>query len=260
MPLPINVAAIQYSTDSESKADNQDKAVHLMDDIAHVVDLLLLPEDSFNRHKSGDDIADAAVTIPGPLTSIVSTIAVIRNSFICYNLIEKDGDKFYQATVLTGSDGRDIGVYRKVNLTQEEIDVGFSPGSAQMIFRTHLGSIGIMSASDLDDLNNIRWLNDKGVQLVLVPSSLWETESGAESDLIKWVNKLRKNAVNGRCHVLWANKIGNVNGLHMLGSSMVIGPKGEIIAKGTSDKEEAVREQIILKAKGPSTVLRQSAA
>ncbi|MHB1000939.1 MAG: carbon-nitrogen hydrolase family protein [Armatimonadota bacterium] len=254
MALPIHIAAVQYSSEAGNRVDDQDKAIHMLDDAAHVSDLVVLPESSFSCHWLDEDISKIAVPVNGPLISVVSQIAVIRNTFICCNIVERDGDLFYNSTVMISADGNVIGTYRKINISSDEINAGFSAGKVLKIFRTHLGSIGVLSYEDLNDLSNIRILHEKDVQIVLVPCSAWYRESDDPSLILaKWENKLRANAIQGRCHIVWANKIGTERGLNMLGCSMIVSPDGEIIQTGSADKEEVVRSTVTLQIKGTST-------
>lgn len=251
MPLPIHVAAVQYATEMYDRTTNTDRALHLLDDAAHAADLVVLPETSFTGYWLGNDMAKFAQPVPDSITSIVSEIAVARNAHICYSTAERDGDKIYNTAVLVGADGSLIGKHRKAHLFRADVESGFTPGDALEVFDTHLGKIGILICYDTFHIESVRVLDLKGAQLVLVPAvGLVLPDVTLDDTLYSWETVLRANAKYGRCHVVWANKIGMDRDLVAVGNSMIVDPDGRIVARGGVE-EEVVRAEITLQPKKP---------
>ncbi len=251
MPLPIHVAAIQYPTEMYDRTRNTDRAFHLLDDAAHIADLVLLPETSFTGYWLGADMEKFAEPVPNSITSIVSEIAVSRNACICYCTAERDGEKMYNTAVLVGADGSLIGRHRKVHLFKADVESGFTAGDALEVFDTHLGKLGILICYDVFHIESVRVLDLKGAQLVLVPAvGLVLPDTTLEQTLYSWETVLRANAKYGRCHVVWANKTGMDRDLVAVGNSMIVDPEGRVVARAGVE-EEVVRAEITLQAKKP---------
>ena len=247
--LPIHVAAVQYATEMYDKTTDTDRALHLLDDAAHTADLVLLPETSFTGYWLGKDMVKFAEPVPGPMTAIACEIAITSNAYICFGIAERDGDKIYNTAVLVGADGNLVGKHRKAHLFKADVESGFTPGDELEVFDTSLGKIGILICFDAFHIESVRVLDMKGAQLVLIPSvGLVIPPETAESTLYSWETVLRANAKYGRCHVVWANKIGKDGELAAVGNSMVLDPQGQIIARGDTE-EEVVRASITLKPK-----------
>ena len=251
MELPIHIAAVQYQTDLYNKTDNISKALELLDDAAHTADLVLLPETSFTGYWLGKDMAQFAEPVPGPMTALISQIAVTRNVVICFSFAEKDGDKMYNTAVLIGADGSLIGKHRKVHLFKADIEAGFTPGDELAAFDTHLGKIGMLVCYDAHHIESVRVLDIKGAEIVLIPSvGLVCPPETVESTIHSWETVLRANAKYGRCHVVWANKIGKDGDLTAIGNSMILDPRGHVLARGGVE-EEIIRAEIIIQPKVP---------
>lgn len=251
MALPIHIAAVQYSSDSNVRAINRDKAMHLLDDAAHTADLVLMPESSFTGDTQGEGIKEIAEPAFGPTTAIVSQIAITRNAHICYSMIERDGDNYYSTSVLVAADGGMLGKQRKINLSEAELLAGLTPGDSLKTFDTHVGRLGILQCQDAEDMNYVRTLGNQGAQIILVPCLIHTAIDEDPSSLIgSWGKALKDAAVSGKCHVVWANKIGVTDEFKYIGSSMIIDWEGNIIAQGSMDQEEFVRAEANLIDKG----------
>lgn len=247
MALPIHVAAVQYSSHRTYRAGNHDKALHLLDDAGHTSDLVVLPETSFSSHWTIGDIESIAEPDLGTVTAIVSHIAVVRGSFVCYGIIERDGDRFYNTAMLVGADGRVLGKQRKVRLSDDEVRVGLSPGDEVHVFGTHLGNIGILVRDDARDEDIVSSLRRNGARLILSPSVVTLTDpSQPPEDVIReWESVLKWAASNTHSHVVWANKISGGDVL-AVGNSLILDSNGSVLARGSADQEEVVRAAITL--------------
>ena len=251
MNLPIHLAAVQYETDLYDKTANTTRALELMDEAAHTADLVLMPETSFTGYWLGKDMAQFAEPVPGPMTAIVSQIATTRNASICFSVAEKDGDKMYNTAILVGADGSLIGKHRKVHLFKADEEASFTPGDELAVFDTNLGKIGILVCFDAHLIESVRVLDLKGAEIVLIPSvGLVCPGETFQSTLHSWETVLRANAKYGRCHVLWANKTGKDGDLTAIGNSMILDPRGRILARGGTE-EEIVRAEVTIQPKFP---------
>jgi predicted amidohydrolase len=254
--LPIHVAAVQYGTELHDKTGNTDKAFHWLDDAAHSVDLVVMPELSFTGYWLGPEMRQYAQPLRGPLTAMVAEIATSRAAYVCFGLAEQDGDKMYNTAVLVGPDGKLVGRHRKVHLHRADVEAGFTPGDEIEVFDTHLGRIGILVCYDAFYIEIIRVLDLKGAQLVLHPSvGLVIPPETMRSTMHSWETVLRANAKYGRAYVVWANKTGMDGDLPAIGHSRILDPRSDVVAMAGMD-EEVVRAEIILEEKLPLPGLR----
>ena len=249
--MEIRIAAVQYSTDLHDKTANIEKSLELLDEAAHTADLVLLPETSFTGYWLGKDMEQFAEPVPGPMTALVSEIAVTRSTDVCFSLAEKDGDKMYNTAVLVGAAGNLIGKHRKVHLFEADIEAGVTPGDDLEVLDTHLGKIGMLVCYDAHHIESARVLDLRGADIVLIPSvGLIIPPETFESTMHSWETVLRANAKYGRSHVVWANKTGKDGDLTAIGNSMILDPRGHIIARGGIE-EEIVRATVNIRRKFP---------
>ncbi|GBF08936.1 hypothetical protein apy_06610 [Aeropyrum pernix] len=86
-------------------------------------------------------------------------------------IIERAGPRIYVTTVLTSPDGSIAGKYRKVSLTEEERDMGISPGKEPGIFKLKVNgsdvSLGVFSDEDLATPEIFRHLQLGGSKMII---------------------------------------------------------------------------------------------
>ena len=83
-------------------------------------------------------------------------------------LLEADGEHRYNTAVLIGPDGKLLGKYRKHQLEHES--VRNTPGTETPVFKTELGTIGIMICADRRDSGLVKRLAGGGPDLLVCPS------------------------------------------------------------------------------------------
>ena len=242
MPMIIRIAAVQYSTAGMSRTDGLDKAMHTLDDAAHVADVVLLPNNSFFDMEQGIHLKDIAVTAEGALVRMVSQIALLRNCHVCFSTVERDGDKFFNTSMLVGAEGRLLGKQRKINLTEDEWLLGITAGEDISVFDSMIGRISMLALDDLSDERGIKNLMGKETDLLLMPSNIRHIgEGNAKTTAAACEHFLRRVAIARRTQIAFANKVDG--GDAYIGSSMIIGSEGSVMAKGSIDLEENVRAE-----------------
>lgn len=114
--------------------------------------------------------ADCAETVPGRLTRIVSGKAILYNTYIIFNLIEKDRGLIFNTSVLFDRNGKIAGKYRKTHLPLIEAESGVTPGSEYPVFTTDFGVIGIMTCWDQYYPETARIIRKNGAEIIFVPT------------------------------------------------------------------------------------------
>jgi predicted amidohydrolase len=153
-----------------------------------------------------------AVTIPGPLTEVLSERAVRHNMYIVLSLNESEGGLFYNTGLLIDRKGAIAGKYRKMQLPLCEGEDGITPGRDYPVFDTDFGRIGILICWDHGFPEVARILARKGAEILFLPT-LWHTEIQAPARAVE----------NGVYVVVSAPRWSKV-------PCRIISPEGEVIA------------------------------
>jgi omega-amidase len=138
---------------------------------------------------------------------------------------EPNGDKVFN-TAYVVDNGRLAGTYRKLHLFSllgEE--KAFSGGDQWLLADTSVGKIGVIICYDLRFPELSRRLALEGAQVICVPAQ-WPKPREEH-----WRALLRARAIENQLFVVSANVCGLVGKLDFFGMSMIINPKGEVLAE-----------------------------
>lgn len=187
-------------------------------------DIIVFPELSLTGYdKSLSSLKDLAEPVPGPSTRKLQKLAREKTFAIVIGLVESDGERFFNTAVYI--DKIRIKKYRKTHVHWTE---PFSPGNLFPIIETSVGKVGILICYDLSFPESARVLALRGAQILICPSSV-------PADFSKYAEKRAiTRALDNQLYLLYCNTCGN----DFSGNSLIINPKGEIIARG--GKEEAL--------------------
>jgi len=184
-----------------------------------------------------------AETIPGPLTNRMGKAAKKHNMVLIVPMYEKEMTGIYYNTcAIIDADGRVLGKYRKnhiPHLPDFWEKFYFKPGNlGYPVFNTAYGKIGAYICYERHFPEGARILGLNGAEIVFNPSAtiaslskhLWELDQPAL-------------AVANGYFVATINRVGieaSWNTGRFYGSSYICNPKGEIIAKGSENKDETI--------------------
>jgi predicted amidohydrolase len=205
-------------------------------------DLLVMPElaNSGYLFSSAGELDKCSEEIPhGSFCKSLQNIASSKNAFIVSGICEREGDKFYNSSVLVYPTG-DVMVYRKIHLFHEE-KKWFRPGDYPLqvyqIENQRMGKvkIGMMICFDWVFPETARTLALKGAQIICHPSNL----------VMQYCQRaMFTRALENHVFSITANRTGkDTNGgkeLNFTGESVIVDPKGNYIARGSADGEECV--------------------
>ncbi len=84
----------------------------------------------------------------------------------------------------------------------------------------------------------------KGAELICYPTAIgWyhgETPSDAKAQREAWITMHKAHAIANGCFVIAVNRVGVEDELRFWGTSIVCDPSGQVIAEGSTDKEEVL--------------------
>lgn len=185
---------------------------------------------------------DLAEPIPdGPTTKLMMEYAKKHNMVIVVPIYEKEmTGVYYNTASVIDADGKYLGKYRKNHIPQVKgfwEKFFFKPGNlGYPIFKTKYADIGVYICYDRHFPDGARCLGLSGAEIVFNPSA---TVAGLSEYL--WKIEQPAHAVANGYFVGAINRVGiegpwNIGEFY--GSSYVVGPKGNIIAQASRDKDE----------------------
>ena len=161
----------------------------------------------------------------------------------CYihtgSFVEKDGEDYYNTSLLLDPLGRNIGKYRKIHLFSfgsSEAEI-LTPGNLVGVVKTDYGVVGMTTCYDLRFPEFYRAMVNLGAEYFLVASA-WPLARVAHWKLF---NQVR--AVENQCYLISCNGTGTIHGSQLGGHSMIVDPWGEVLAMG-KELEAAVSYDI----------------
>ncbi len=193
-----------------------------------------------------------AETIPGPSTAAFQKLAKKHGVVVIASLFEKRASGLYHNTaVVIDADGSLLGIYRKTHIPEDPLfheKFYFTPGDTGFrAWKTKFGKIGVLICWDQWYPEAARLTALQGAEILFYPTAIgWHPGEKSEYGVRQhgaWETIQRGHAVANGCFVAAVNRVGHEkpvggDGLEFWGQSFVAGTSGEIIAKGSADKEE----------------------
>ena len=155
----------------------------------------------------------------------------------CYvhtgSFVERDGDTYYNTSLLLAPNGSVIAKYRKMHLfgyLSKEAEL-LRGGTQVGVVDTEYGRVGLSTCYDLRFPELYRIMTNLGAEYFLV-NSAWPI-----GRLNHWRLFNQARAVENQCYLISCNGTGTLNGSQLAGHSAIIDPWGEVIAEGSSEEE-----------------------
>jgi predicted amidohydrolase len=231
----MKITLIQQDILWENKLRNLEKLGKLISEIPAETDLVILPE-MFNTGFSMKP-AELAENFRSETFEWMQGIAVKSNIGICGSFIISENGNFYNRWIFVSSEG-DVWSYDKRHLfiiTGEERL--FTRGENRVVFNYK----GLRICPNVCyDLRFPVWSRNRNDYDLLINSSNWP-----ESRRDVWMTLLKARALENQCYVAGVNRTGiDGTGIKYCGDSMILGPKGEIIAEGKQNEESLISGDI----------------
>ena len=165
---------------------------------------------------------------------------------------------YHNSAVIVDADGKIAGHYRKMHIPDDPSyyeKYYFTPGDLGFqSHKTKYGNLGVLICWDQWYPEAARLTALKGAEILFYPTAIgWhpaeKVKHGAKQQ-DAWMTVQRGHAIANGCYVAAANRVGlekpnsKVDGIEFWGSSFICGPQGEILAQGSTDKEEILHAEI----------------
>ncbi|MBS0194054.1 MAG: carbon-nitrogen hydrolase [Proteobacteria bacterium] len=263
-PRRITVALVQEHDHGSVQANHAAIAQRVAAAAAQGAKLVLLQElhngAYFCQHESVEEF-ERAEPIPGPSTDFLGTLARQHGVVIVGSLFERRAAGLYHNTaVVLDADGSLAGKYRKMHIPDDPGffekfyftpgDLGFTP------IDTSIGRLGVLVCWDQWYPEAARLMALAGAELLLYPTAIgWDpADAQDEKDRQReaWILSHRGHAVANGLPVLACNRVGHepsplgAAGIDFWGSSIALGPQGEVLTQAGTDTPELLITQIDL--------------
>lgn len=200
------------------------------------------------------NLFDLAEPIPGPSTNFYGELARQYGVVIVTSLFERRAAGLYHNTaVVIEKDGTIAGKYHKMHIPDDPAyyekfyftpgDLGFHP------IETSLGKLGVLVCWDQWYPEAARLMALQGAELLIYPTAIGYESSDTEDEQQRqreaWTTVQRGHAVANGLPVVSVNRVGyepdpsgQTKGIQFWGSSMVVGPQGEMLYRASDVEEE----------------------
>lgn len=207
------------------------------------------------------DHFDLAEPLDGPSFEFFASIARELNIVLVISCFERRaaGLCHNTAQVIDGDRGR-VGFYRKMHIPD---DPGFyekfyfTPGDAEGRYKgfqpvdTRLGKLGVLVCWDQWYPEAARLMVMAGAECLIYPTAIgWDPQDEDDEQQRQkdaWITIQRSHAISNGVPILVANRTGyeaspdeSASGIEFWGSSFVVGPQGEFLAKANTEEQGAI--------------------
>lgn len=194
-----------------------------------------------------------AQPIPGPHSQQLAEAAKEGGIYVVAGLVERAGEKLFNAAVLIAPTGELLHVHRKINELDIALDL-YSVGDRLGVVPTELGMLGINICADnfANSLAIGHVLARMGAQILLSPSA-WAVDANHDNEAEPYgelwkrsysdLGRLYDLPVVGVSHVGWLTA-GPWKGRKAIGCSLATNACGEVVARGKYG--EAAEELIVV--------------
>lgn len=199
---------------------------------AEGVQLAVLPEmwATGFAYKELNSLAEQTAGIVEELTALSKQYGMV----IIGSLPEPHGGKVYNCAYVLDN-GRLLGKYRKIHLfSLMQEDRSFDSGDSWLLVESSVGKIGVFICYDLRFPELARRLAVEGAEILVVPGE-WPKPRQEH-----WRTLMRARAIENQLFVVAANCCGITGKLDFFGMSMIIDPKGELLAEAGYEPEEII--------------------
>lgn len=208
------------------------------------------------------DNFDLAEPIPGPSTDFFGQLAKRLQVVIVTSLFERRAPGLYHNTaVVIERDGTIAGRYRKMHIPDDPAyyekfyftpgDLGFHP------IDTSVGRLGVLVCWDQWYPEAARLMALQGAELLIYPTAIGYAANDDTDEQQRqreaWTTVQRGHAVANGLPVVSVNRVGfepdpsgQTEGITFWGSSMVVGPQGEMLHRSSENEEESTVVEVDL--------------
>lgn len=235
--MTLRVAVAQTAPTVAAVDANLTEAERIIGDLTDRADVVVFPElFTTGYRREGMDHASLAELIPdGPSMRRIAGAAARAGVAVVGTVLESDGGLVYDTAVVVGADGRIGGRYRKSHLYPAE-RAFFASGDSLEVVELGGWRIGLAICFEHAFPEIFAELALDGAELIAIPSAV---PVGYEYLLDL---RTRARAQDNQVFVAAANLVGFDGVTEWCGTSMIVGPRGDVLAAAGRDSAVIVAE------------------
>jgi predicted amidohydrolase len=240
----VKIAAVQMEPGLMKNRENLASILGgVSEAAAKQANLVIFPECSLSGYifHSREEALPFAEAVPGPSTEEVASRCRELGVYVVFGLLEREGDRLFNAAVLVGPQGLIAG-YRKNHLpflgVDRFVDIGDRPFA---VHQTPIGSIGLYICYDIVFPESSRVMTLMGADILALPTNFPQVR---RETLATYVVNTR--AIENRVHVVAADRVGSERGYAFAGLSKIVSASGKTLGLASPDKEEIIYGEVSL--------------
>ncbi|MCU0461933.1 MAG: amidohydrolase [Bacteroidales bacterium] len=232
----MKISIIQSDINWENKSLNFRKYERIISKLNNP-DIIILPE----MFSTGFTASSESLGEPprGITFDWMMHISEKSNSAVCGSYIIKIKTNTFNRWVFVAPDKRSWHYDKRHLFKMNNVETCFTPGTNRLIFKFR----GFRICPNICyDLRFPVWSRNKNDYDLLINSANWPR---ARRDV--WITLLKARAIENLCFVAGANRTGTDGaGIKYSGDSMIIDPKGEVMASAGRNKESVIAADLSL--------------
>jgi (R)-amidase len=226
-------------------APNLARVVDIIGKRREGTDLIVFPEATLTGFPTRENVHDVAETLEGPSLTAVRDAARAAKVAVAVGLAEREGDRFYNTTVLIDEHG-DIALrYRKTHLWATDVGI-FTPGDRFEVCEFKGMTVGILICYDIEFPETARALGRLGAEMLIVTNGNMDPFGPVHRRAIV------ARAMENQVFAALVNRVGDGDdNLTFSGESALVSPFGDVLA-------ELKNENTVLDVSADRALLAQS--
>lgn len=185
----IAALLVQYDPENGKVDANAKKVDALIKANPNGFNLTVLPFNSFlgNIKLNRNNIAQYAEALDGKSATLAASLANNYKTYLLFSMPESKEGKFYETAILFDFNGKQVGVYRKSHLNDEESQWATAANDLPVFSTNDLGRVAVMLNDEvrIPELTEVYALNR--ADLILVPANYNGRDYGGEVNIPKGV-------------------------------------------------------------------------
>jgi predicted amidohydrolase len=241
MTSRYKIAGVQMDVTFADKESNLKRIIKLTE--AAAIDgakLVVFPECAVTGYcfESREEAMPYAESVPGPTCEQLTIICRRFEVSIVVGLLERDGERLFNAAVLVGPQGL-IGSYRKVHLPYLGVDRFTTSGDRGFhVFDTGGLRVGVNICYDLAFPEAARVMALDGADLITLPTN-WPPGAECTADYV-----INTRALENKVYYLGVNRVGTERGFKFIGKSKICDTNGNTLAVAEHTHETTLYAEI----------------
>ncbi len=174
LPREVWIAGIsQMDVKAKTPQLMVEEVIRILNDVfIYQPDVICLPEVFPTSNIEQDLKLSEKLKISEEVSERFSNLATQNSCYIICPLYTSENGKAYNSALVFDREGVSLGEYRKIHLTEGEIEKGLTPGPLDPpVFQTDFGKIGIQICFDMLWDDGWTKLREQGAEIVFWPSA-----------------------------------------------------------------------------------------